>query len=71
MSPQRQTAIQFGSWVVSHRLGVIRVVRVMDDLRADPMDMLVTGAHGLFSLDRQGWECAVDSGKPLGRAYAW
>lgn len=47
------------------------MVRVMDDLRADPMDMLVTGAHGPFSLDHQEWECAVDSGKPLGRAYVW
>lgn len=45
MSPHRQTAIQFGSWVVAHRLGVIRA-RVMNDLRADSMGMLLTGVYG-------------------------
>lgn len=49
MSPQRQTAIQFASWVVAHRLGVIRA-GVMNDLRADPMEMLLTGAHGPLSV---------------------
>lgn len=66
MSPQRQTAIQFGSWIVSHRLVVIRA-RIMHDLRADPMDMLMTGAQGPFRIwavrDGPG---LYSSGKPLG-----
>lgn len=71
MSPQRQMAIQFGSWVVSHRLEVIRA-RIMHEPRADTMNVLMTGAHAPFRLQtvRDG-AMLYSSGNLLGKVCVW